>query len=594
MRNQSVRLYLYSSLAIVFMALVWGMRSIPKQGELAEDTLKASVEQELIVVSGAVKAATEALRYRLLDVLKAEGNDRTTRTFQNSQFIASALLEWEDNQWKMLWNSSKSKKAFQTEDLKQWMVEWPLAKLNGEQTHFVRVPDHDSQPYMAILVPVRKPNNVPMIGVGILPMQQFGLNFAPSRTREISVFDDRGIAVALSHPAYLGTAVRREGAVEQILSGQSLSARHEWKNDQGQPMFAAASRLGQSNLYAVIESQVKPVRPWRLQAWLVLALQTAGALLLNWYLFNGLLRPLSRHIEQQEQMVEFLRKQLSEKTIAEPTPPQPEIQSLISEVELPDIDFEVPVAAEPTPASKEEPAQKIIEAKIEEEIIETPEPEEPKPEPVKVPLSKVVNAALRSLNSRMQEAGVELYQKSFDHVAVEGDILQLQTALEEILKNAIEAMVNSPQKQLSVFAERIGNRIRLRVEDTGVGIPSENLDKVFEPFFSTKDSQGVARGLGLNVVRRVMDEMKGYVTVTSQTGEGKSGTLVEMDWPLITSKADEAPAVQEEQAVIPEPPQFSLQELDIEENDEEFVIESPTPQEWQESLIRKPKVRTLS
>src|SRR5256885_1686167 len=101
MQNHSIRLFLYSSLAITALTLVWGVRSIPKQGALAETQLRSSLEQELIILSSAVKSATTAMKYRLLDVLKAEGNDRPTRAFQDSPFAAAALLEWESSQWKI-------------------------------------------------------------------------------------------------------------------------------------------------------------------------------------------------------------------------------------------------------------------------------------------------------------------------------------------------------------------------------------------------------------------------------------------------------------------------------------------------------------
>src|ERR1035437_9682714 len=100
MHNQSARIILYSSLAIVLLVFMWGMRQIPREGHLADQALRESLNQELIVLSGAVKASTTAMKYRLLDVLKAEGNEHVTRTFQDSPFIAATLLEWDQVQWK--------------------------------------------------------------------------------------------------------------------------------------------------------------------------------------------------------------------------------------------------------------------------------------------------------------------------------------------------------------------------------------------------------------------------------------------------------------------------------------------------------------
>src|SRR4051794_1190447 len=95
MHSQTVRLFIYSSLAIVALTLVWGTRQIPRQGVLAEEQLRTSLEQELSVLASAVKSSTAAMKYRLLDVLKAEGNDHPTRAFQESPFQSAALLEWD-------------------------------------------------------------------------------------------------------------------------------------------------------------------------------------------------------------------------------------------------------------------------------------------------------------------------------------------------------------------------------------------------------------------------------------------------------------------------------------------------------------------
>src|SRR5690606_26240198 len=115
MHKQTFRLILFSSLAILFMTLAWGVNQIPRQKRLAEQTLKASVEQELLVIASAVRAGTQALRFRLLDVLKAEGGERTSRAFQESLFASVTLIEWDQAQWKTLWHSTKFKDRLQVQ-----------------------------------------------------------------------------------------------------------------------------------------------------------------------------------------------------------------------------------------------------------------------------------------------------------------------------------------------------------------------------------------------------------------------------------------------------------------------------------------------
>jgi len=84
-----------------------------------------------------------------------------------------------------------------------------------------------------------------------------------------------------------------------------------------------------------------------------------------------------------------------------------------------------------------------------------------------------------------------------------------------LLVNAIEAMENAPERHLSADAEIIGQSIMIRIEDTGCGIPQEVMGKIFEPHFTRKKH---GNGIGLSVVRDVVDRHRGKIEVESQPG----------------------------------------------------------------------------
>ncbi len=67
------------------------------------------------------------------------------------------------------------------------------------------------------------------------------------------------------------------------------------------------------------------------------------------------------------------------------------------------------------------------------------------------------------------------------------------------------------------------NEVQIKFEDSGCGIASENLDKVFEPFFSTK-SPGKGTGLGISICYGIIEEHKGKILVNSD-GVGKGATF---------------------------------------------------------------------
>ncbi|MBI4055909.1 MAG: HAMP domain-containing protein [Elusimicrobia bacterium] len=101
------------------------------------------------------------------------------------------------------------------------------------------------------------------------------------------------------------------------------------------------------------------------------------------------------------------------------------------------------------------------------------------------------------------------------------DADEIRQALRNILGNSIQAMTEGGKIFVSLKPHP-PKSIQLEISDTGPGIPAEILDKVFTPFFTTKPS---GTGLGLAVVRKVMDRHHGTVEVRSVPGQGTSFTL---------------------------------------------------------------------
>jgi signal transduction histidine kinase len=93
-----------------------------------------------------------------------------------------------------------------------------------------------------------------------------------------------------------------------------------------------------------------------------------------------------------------------------------------------------------------------------------------------------------------------------------------------LIKNAIESMSNYiKDKSITIHVERVGQRyIHLHVADTGCGIPDENLEQVFIPFFSTKKR---GSGIGLSISQQIMQRQKGDLSVISTLGKGSVFTM---------------------------------------------------------------------
>jgi two-component system sensor histidine kinase PilS (NtrC family) len=108
-------------------------------------------------------------------------------------------------------------------------------------------------------------------------------------------------------------------------------------------------------------------------------------------------------------------------------------------------------------------------------------------------------------------------------VCVEAAAGQMQQVLWNLLRNAVDAMPKGGSIQLAVSGQDGDPPLaRLEVRDTGVGIANEDLEHIFEPFFSRKPG---GTGLGLATTARIVEAHRGSIEVASQPGKGTTFTI---------------------------------------------------------------------
>ncbi|TAL29574.1 MAG: response regulator [Spirochaetes bacterium] len=108
-------------------------------------------------------------------------------------------------------------------------------------------------------------------------------------------------------------------------------------------------------------------------------------------------------------------------------------------------------------------------------------------------------------------------------VSIMGNRDAFRQILDNLVANAMESI--SGTGSISIAAERMDGAARIRVADTGCGIPHEHRDRIFDAFYTTKDvGRGV--GLGLNIVKNLAVKMDWDLTVDSEPGKGTVFTIV--------------------------------------------------------------------
>jgi signal transduction histidine kinase len=139
-----------------------------------------------------------------------------------------------------------------------------------------------------------------------------------------------------------------------------------------------------------------------------------------------------------------------------------------------------------------------------------------------VRIAGVVSSMLDIVQAEADRAGVAIERGcGDDRLAVNGDATQLREAFLNLARNAIQAMPNGGRLSISCAAAP-DDRIVVRVSDTGVGIAPENLARVFDLYFTTKEK---GTGIGLTEVYRTISIHNGSIDVESTVGRGTTFTV---------------------------------------------------------------------
>ena len=115
------------------------------------------------------------------------------------------------------------------------------------------------------------------------------------------------------------------------------------------------------------------------------------------------------------------------------------------------------------------------------------------------------------------------FHENKDLMPVRMDRIYLSRIFTNMITNAKQAVSEQRKSIINIDAELFNKKIIIVIEDNGIGIPKDKLEQIFEPNFTTKNS---GMGLGLTMVKKMIEEYKGDISVKSEEGKGTKFTII--------------------------------------------------------------------
>lgn len=136
-------------------------------------------------------------------------------------------------------------------------------------------------------------------------------------------------------------------------------------------------------------------------------------------------------------------------------------------------------------------------------------------------LNERVNEMVEFVRYELQEADISLVLDLDEHLpSLRLDEKYFKQVLINLIKNSIHAMPDGGELRIST--QQRGDEVVLRLSDTGIGMSDEVIHKIFEPYFTTKDT---GSGIGLTLVYKIVREHMGDIAVMSEQGKGSTFTV---------------------------------------------------------------------
>jgi signal transduction histidine kinase len=132
-------------------------------------------------------------------------------------------------------------------------------------------------------------------------------------------------------------------------------------------------------------------------------------------------------------------------------------------------------------------------------------------------IHELIEGALELCSEKFKNHGVIIHvNPEYQEIKIKGKMVQLSQVLLNLLNNSYDAVQSLPEKWIKIGIEKKQNKIYIIIADSGKGIPKEILEKIFQPFYTTKDF-GKGTGLGLSISRSLLQEHGGELSYNEKS-----------------------------------------------------------------------------
>src|SRR6185295_14519873 len=154
-----------------------------------------------------------------------------------------------------------------------------------------------------------------------------------------------------------------------------------------------------------------------------------------------------------------------------------------------------------------------------------------RPEPVAV--ARAVEGALFLIESQITAAGVRIDRDIQPDVWVSGYAVQLEQVLVNLIRNALDAVGDAKRPAIEIAVRASDETVRIAIADNGPGVPSEVIDRIFDPFVTTKPV-GKGLGLGLSITYGIVQDFRGRIHASDRP---QGGAEIVIELPRVTPEA---------------------------------------------------------